>query len=199
MPPAEALDRLRRLGPVFRSREAVAAGLSWRDLYNLRDDGEIVELSRGLFQLAEAAGTGNIAFVAVCARAPHGMVSLNSALSYWDLSDEINSEVHFAVPEGSHRPMIDYPPTRVHVFRAATFGLGRIQVREERGEGFWITDRERTVVDTFRLRHLVGEDMANAALRRYLADRPKPGRVAELARALRAWTPLSSAMRVLQA
>jgi len=199
MPPAEALDRLRRLGPVFRSRDAVAAGVSWRDLYNLRDDGEVLELSRGLFQLGESAGTGNVDFVAVCTRASHGMICLNSALSHWDLSDEIPTEVHLAVPEGSHRPKIDYPPTRIHVFRASTFGLGRIEVREEHGERFWISDRERTVVDAFRLRHLIGEDMANAAVRRYLAHRPKPGRVAELARTLRVWTPLAGAMRVLQA
>ena len=199
MPSADPIERLRQLGPIFRSKDAVAAGVSWRDLYRLRDAGQILELSRGLFQLAESAGTGNVDFVAVCARAPHGMVCLNSALAHWELSDEIPTEVHLAVPEGSHRPTIDYPPTGIHVFRAATFGLGRIEVREEHGERFWISDRERTVVDAFRLRHLVGEDMANAALRRYLADRPKPGRVADLARALRVWTPLASAMRVLQA
>jgi predicted transcriptional regulator of viral defense system len=127
------------------------------------------------------------------------MICLDSALAHWDLSDELPSEVHLAVPEGSHRPTIDYPPTRVHVFRAPTFSLGRVEVRDERGDRFWISDRERTIVDAFRLRHLMGEDAANAALRRYLADRPKPGRVAELACALRVWTPLASAMRLLQA
>jgi len=199
MSAAEALDRLRHLGRVFRSKDAVAAGVSWRDLYSLRDDGEVVELSRGLYQLAESAGVGYVDFVAVCARAPQGMICLNSAIAYWDLSDEIPPEIHLCVPEGSHRPTIDHPPTSVHVFRAATFGLGRIEVRQEHGERFWISDRERTVVDAFRMRHVIGEDMANAALRRYLGDRPKPGRVAELARALRAWRPLASAMRVLQA
>ncbi len=75
MPAAEALAQLRRLGPTFRSKEAVGAGVSWRDLYSLRDSGEVVELSRGLYQLADSTGTGNVDFVAVCARAPHGMVS----------------------------------------------------------------------------------------------------------------------------
>ncbi len=198
MPLPAALDRLRHLGPVFRSKEAVAAGVSWRDLYNLRDEGEILELSRGLYQLVEAAGTGNVDFVAVCARAPQGMICLNSALAHWDLSDEIPRQVHLAVPEGSHRPTVDHPPTTVHVFRAKTFDLGRVKVSQEHGERFWITDRERTVVDVFRLRHLVGEDMAHAALRRYLRERPKPVWLAEVARALRAWTPVSTAMRVLQ-
>jgi len=86
----------------------------------------------------------------------------------------------------------------VHVFRATTFGLGRVRVNLDRGEHFSISDCERTIVDAFRLRHLIGEDLAHSALRRYLSSRPKPARIAELARALRVWTPLSHAMRVLQ-
>lgn len=196
---AQALERLREIGPIFRSREAVAAGVSWRDLYDLRDEGDVLELSRGLFQLAEASGIGNIDFVAVCARAPHGMIALDSALSYWDFTDNIPSQVHLAVPEGSHRPAIDHPPTTVHVFRAATFDLGRVEIREEGGERFWITDRERTVVDAFRLRHRLGEDEAHRALRRYLTQpRPKLARLADLARQLRVSTPVRSALRVLQ-
>src|SRR6266542_1676709 len=199
MASAQVLERLRRIGPVFRSKEAVAAGVSWRDLYGLRDEGDLLELSRGLFQLPDTAGIGNIDFVAVCARAPHGMIALDSALSYWDLTDQIPAMVHLAVPEGSHRPTIDHPPTRVHVFRAATFVLGRMEVREEGGERFWITDRERSVVDSFRLRHIVGEAEAHGALRRYLRQpRPKLARLAELARQLRVWGAVTSAARVLQ-
>lgn len=199
MASAQALERLRTIGPVFRSKEAVAAGISWRDLYALRDEGDVLELSRGLFQLADTAGIGNIDFVAVCARGPHGMIALDSALSYWDLTDQIPAMVHLAVPEDSHRPTIDHPPTRVHVFRAATFALGRAEVREEGGERFWITDRERSVVDSFRLRHIVGEDEAHGALRRYLRQpRPKLARLAELARQLRVSGPVISALRVLQ-
>lgn len=127
------------------------------------------------------------------------MIAVDSALSYWDLTDDIPSQVHVAVPEGSHRPTIDHPPTAVHVFRAATFALGRIEVCEEGGERFWITDRERTVVDAFRLRHRLGEDEAHRALRRYFAQpRPKLARLADLARQLRVSTPVRAALRVLQ-
>jgi len=197
---APALERVRSIGPVFRSREAVAAGVSWRDLYALRDAGHILELSRGLFQVAESAGVANIDFVAVCARAPHGMIAMESALSYWDLTDEIPSAVHLAVPEGLHRPVIDHPPTVVHVFRAATFDLGRVEIGGPDGEGFWITDRERTVVDAFRLRHLLGDNAAHHALRRYLSQpRPKLGRLSDLARELRASTAVRTSLRVLDA
>ena len=197
MPAPSALSRIRELGPVFRSTDAVAAGVSWRDLYALRDQGEILELSRGLYQQADAR-ISNVDFVAVCGRAPQGMICLNSALAYWDLSDEIPAEVHLAVPSGSHRPVIDYPPTRVHVFHAGTFAIGRLEVAEQAGDRFWISDRERTVADAFRLRHLTGEDLAFAALRRYLQSRPRLARLAEVARPLRAWSALSAALRILQ-
>lgn len=64
-----------------------------------------------------AAGSGHIDFAAACARAPRGMICLNSAIAYWSLSDEIPAVVHLAVPEGFHRPVIDYPPTKIHVFQ----------------------------------------------------------------------------------
>jgi predicted transcriptional regulator of viral defense system len=193
-----ALERIREIGPVFRSKDAVAAGVSWRDLYALRDRGEILELSRGLYQLLGAAGIANVDYVTVCGRAPQGMICLNSALTYWDLSDEIPAQVHLAVPSGSHRPVIDYPPTRVHVFHAGTFGIGRLEVAAETGERFWISDRERTVTDAFRLRHLIGESLAFAALRGYLDDQPRLARLPEVARPLRAWGPLSAALRIMQ-
>lgn len=111
-------------------------GYAWRDLYALRDAGEILELSRGLFQVADMAGTSDPDFVAVCARAPQGTICLDSALAYWDLSDDIPDRVHLAVPAGTHRPAIDYPPTQVHVFQASTFDLGRLARHGEQGERF---------------------------------------------------------------
>lgn len=193
----DVVELLWHLGPVFRSGEAVAAGMSWRDLYALRDDGAIIELSRGLFHLA-ARNLEHVDFVAVCGRVPDGMICLDSALAYWDLTDEIPRRVHVAVPAGSHRPTIDYPPTQVHVFAAGTFGLGRQDVVGPQGEQFWISDRERTVVDVFRLRHRVGEDLAYAALRAYLRGRPQLAQLAAVAQSMRAWGPLSDALQVLQ-
>lgn len=90
--------------------------------------------------------------------------------------------------------MIDHPPSQVHVFAASTFALGRQEVVGQVGERFYISDRERTVVDVFRLRHVVGEDLAYAALREYLRSRPKLARLAEVAQALGVWaTPAGCA------
>lgn len=194
-----ASEVVRELGPVFRSSQAVASGVSWRDLYALRDSGALIELSRGVFQLADV-GFDRVDYVAVSARVPDGMICLDSALEYWDLTDQIPPVVHVAVPSGAHRPTIDHPPTRVHVFKAESFVLGRLEVVGEAGDRFWITDRERTVVDVFRLRHLVGSDVALEALATYWRRRGRDvPRLVELAGTLGGWTAMYEAIQVLQA
>ena len=173
--------------------------MSWRDLYALRDTGTILSLSRGLYQLNEAAGIDAIDFVTVCARAPKGMICLNSALSHWDLSDEIPRTVHFAVPKGTHRPTIDHPPTNVHVFAADTFDIGCDKVSEGSGPGYRITNCERTVVDAFRLRQRVGEDLAIGAIRRYAGLGGRLSDVLIMGRRLRVGPALDETLRLLSA
>lgn len=193
-----ALDILRDLGGTITSKEAVDAGLEWRDLYALRDEGLLTELSRGVFRLGEAEVTPYLDFVAVYRRCPHGTICLNSALSFWDLTDEMPFEVHLAVPRGSWRPDISYPPTRVHVFSARTFDLGRGPVDVGIAEEAAMYSPERSVVDAMRLRGRVGSDVAYEALRRYLG-RPdaSPAKLLRLARKLRTGGPMAGALEVL--
>jgi predicted transcriptional regulator of viral defense system len=196
---AVVVERLRPLGPIFRARDAIGTGLSWRDLYQARDSGLVIELSRGVYQLREMPGIDQIDFITVCTRAPRGMICLGSALAYWDLSDENPDRIDLAVPSGSHRPRIDYLPNQVHVFSAATFELGRIDVGVGESVSFSISDPERTVVDCYRLRNRIGIELAVGGLRRYLR-RPhsQSGRVLELAGQLRVRTPILEAIRFLQ-
>lgn len=187
-----------RSGGVFGANDAFAAGVHPRDLYALRDEGFLLELSRGVFRLSDAEMSPYLDLVAVSRRSPQGTICLNSALSFWDLTDEVPAEVHLAVSRGSHRPLIDYPPVRVHVFAADTFGLGRERVRLDSGEEICLYSPERSVVDAVRLRGQVGADVAYEALRRYLR-RPgaSPGDLLRLARRLRAGGPVSDALEVL--
>jgi predicted transcriptional regulator of viral defense system len=198
MTAASALETLKARGPTFRARDAQAAGLHWRDLYALRDAGEVIELSRGLFRFADAGGITGIDLLTVSRRAPHGMICLVSALAYWDLTDEIPGAVDLAVPRGSSRPVISYPPTRVHVFDARTFDFGRERVDLGAGEKIVISSRERAIVDVFRFRNRIGTDLAYAALRDYLRQPgARPGELMRLAKELRVAGPLRRATDVL--
>ena len=157
----------------------------------MRDEGALIELSRGIFRFADAEIIYNPDLVAISKRSPRGTICLNSALSFRDLAGEVPAEVHLAVPRGSRPPSIDYPPTRVHVFPAGTFNLGLEQVILDSGEEISIYYPERSVVDAMRLRGQVGTDVAYGVLRRYLKrSGVSPGDLLRLARRLRTGGPI---------
>lgn len=193
-----ALEIARRAGGVASAAELVAAGLRWEDLYRLRDEGALVELSRGIYRLADAPAVSHPDLLAVCRRAPEGMICLSSAASFWDLTDEIPHVVHLAVPRGRHRPRVAYPPTQVHIFAADTFELGRIRAPVGADERISISSKERTIVDLLRLRSRVGREAAFSALRTYLrAQDAKPGELLALARCLRIGAIMAQALEHL--
>jgi predicted transcriptional regulator of viral defense system len=196
----EILDIAQRMGGAASASELIEAGARWEDLYRLRDSGGLIEISRGIYRAADAPATAHLDLVAVCRRSPEGTVCLNSAASFWDLSDEMPDSVHLAVARGKHRPTIAYPSTRIHVFAAGTFALGRLQQKIESGETIAISSRERTVVDLLRLRSRVGRDLALSALRKYLQSADaKPSELLGLARRLRIGTVMAEAMEPLLA
>jgi predicted transcriptional regulator of viral defense system len=134
----------------------------------------------------------------VSAVIPGGTICLNSALAFWDLSDEIPRQIHVAVPRGAHRPSIEQPPAKVHVFSAETFEVDRQRARTDAEEPFWIYSRERSVIDAIRMVRWVGQDLALHALRRYMAQpRANPARLAELARELGGSARLQPALEAL--
>jgi predicted transcriptional regulator of viral defense system len=194
------LDILRKefRGRPFRVSDAVRAGVSRTTIQRLREAGALSALGRGVVQLPDA-GMGMYSGLAiVSARVPNGTICLNSALAYWDLSDEIPEAIHLAVPRGAHRPSIDEPPVRVHVFDAETFEVERLRARTDADEPFWIYSRERTVVDTMRMARWVGRDVGLHALRRYVSSpEARPARLTELARQLGGGGQIAPALEAL--
>jgi predicted transcriptional regulator of viral defense system len=198
--PHPSLDLLRTRfeGRPFRVSEAVSAGVSRSTMHRLREAGELATVGRGVVQLPDGGMGMQSGLAVVSARAPRGTICLNSALAFWDLTDEIPEQVHLAVPRGTHRPAIDQPVTRVHVFDARTFAVERHQARTDAAEPFWIYSPERSVVDAFRMSRWVGRDTALHALRRYMAQpRSDPARLAELTHGLGGNAQLRPALEAL--
>lgn len=182
----------------FRVSEAIDQGASRTTLHRLRQKGELATVGRGVVQLP-GAGMGMLSGLAVVsAKVPSGTICLNSALAFWDLTDEIPGRVHVAVPRGAHRPSIHWPPTKVHVFDAGTFGVDRRRAKTDAGESFWIYSPERTVVDAVRMARWVGRDVGLQALRHYM-DRQdaSAARLTKLARELGGSARLRPALEAL--
>jgi predicted transcriptional regulator of viral defense system len=188
------------LPSTFTTRSARQLGLHPRELYQLRDTGDVYELSRGVFRKADAPAPSLPDLLAVASRIPRGIVCCVSALSVHDLTDEIPSVVQIAVPRRQRPPNIDHPPTEIFRFNEGTFELGLSWVEAAPGERVRVYSAERTVVDLMRLRGRLGEPLALGALRRYLLRRtPRPGEVLELARELNVYGPVRMALDVMSA
>ncbi|GAA4614382.1 type IV toxin-antitoxin system AbiEi family antitoxin domain-containing protein [Actinoallomurus liliacearum] len=179
-----SLARLERLPATFLARMAREIGMAPHDLYRLRDEGAIQELSRGVFRKA-AAPEGQVDLLAVALRAPLAVVCLDSALALHGLVDEIPAKLHIAVPRGTTPPRVDYPPVQVHRFHADTFEIGVEMYEAAPSEWVRIYSAARSVVDAMRLRHLVGDVFALRALRTSLENgAARPGELVDLARTL---------------
>lgn len=187
------------LPATFTTARARAAGVHPRNLYRWRDEGSIIELSRGVFRRGDAPEPSHPELLGISFRTPRAVVCLVSAAALHDLTDELPRTAQIAVPRGTHAPRIAYPPVEVFRFDASTFDLGAETFDAADGEAVRVYSPARTVVDLMRLRRRIGEPLALGALRRYLR-RPgaRPALLLELARPLDVLGPIRAAVDVLE-
>ncbi len=156
----------RHRGGILRTREALRLGIHPRTLYAMKKDGWIEEISRGLYRLAQLREMQNPDLVAVSLRIPRGIICLLSALAYHDLTTQIPHKVDIAIPAGSERPRIVYPPIRIFWFTGRAFEEG-IQAHKLDGVPVRIYSPEKTIADCFKYRNKLGLDTPIEALKLY--------------------------------
>jgi predicted transcriptional regulator of viral defense system len=193
-----ALEAFREKGGTLRTRDLIALGVHTDALYTLRDSGRIVELGRGLYRLAETGEAEHPDLALVAARAPDAAVCLISALSYHDLTTQIPSSVHLAVPRGSYHGITLSIPVTVYRFDPKTFNNG-LETHRIGGMPVKIYSVARSVVDCFKFRNKLGLDVALEALR--MARQRKRVQNRELlhyARLLRVENPMSPYLQAIE-
>lgn len=160
------------LGGTGSTRAILAAGVHPRDLYAARDAGELVQVTRGVFRLADLPLT-EPDLVAVASRMPRAVLCLVSALHLHGLTQEIPRAVHVALPRGVHPARIDHPPLEVYHFSAASLAAG-VDHHEVDGVSVRVTSPAKSVADAFKFRGRLGLEVALDALKQALAQRAAP-------------------------
>jgi hypothetical protein len=177
MAKAPSLDQL---PSVFTRTDSTRLGVSNRRLYTWRDEGLIEPLGRGLFLQAGTQGDPDL--IEIAARAPDATICLASALADHGLTDQIPESIHVAIARRRRPPCVTGPVTW-HRFDDATFPIDREEFEVAKGLTLGRYGPTRSVIDTFRLRHLEGHDAAIEALRRWLRKRGnQPSRLLTMAR-----------------
>jgi predicted transcriptional regulator of viral defense system len=151
---------------LLRTSEAMKLGIHTRTLYQMRDKGIIVPLSRGLYRLKTLAPLSNPDFAQVAIKAPKAVICLVSALSFHSLTTQVPHEVYLALRKGDEPPRLDNPPVRIFWFSKISHHSG-IETHETDGIEFRIYSAEKTVVDCFQYRNKIGLDTTIEALRLY--------------------------------
>lgn len=143
----------------FRPQDAKAAGISYAQLRRMERAGLVEREGWGLYWRTDAEITPQLSVAAVCARVPHAIVSLITALEVHDIGTQLGYGVWIAVPHGHRTPTVD--SVRVHVtrFSGPSLTYGVVDTEFE-GVPTRITTPARTVVDCFRFRRKVGLEAA---------------------------------------
>ena len=152
----------------MRTSEAIKAGINPRILYQMRDEGQLEMLSRGVYRLTEAAPIGSPDLISVQKRVARGVICLVSALHLHEITLQIPHHVYIAIntAEITRPPKIDYPPTKIFMFLPTAFAPGRETMKVD-GFDINIYSPEKTIADCFKHRNKIGLDVAIEALKLY--------------------------------
>ena len=165
------------LPATFTAAQAQQSGLTRRGLTSLQQDGAIERVGRGVYRRSDAPLVDeDLLQIAVKAHQP--TLCLVSALTRHGLTDQIPAKYDVAVPRGEWQPVLS-ASVRWHKFDRATFDVGRTEITVDPEYKIGLYDAPRSIIDAFRLRHTIGTDVSNEALRRWLRS---GGRPAELLR-----------------
>jgi len=158
-------------------------------------NGNLVQIKRGLYALPENAD-GDDRIEALLS-APGSVLCLGSALSILGIGTWEPPEIYLAIPAGRRVLIPDILPVRLFHFAKASFDMG-IEERPVPGGILRLYDAERTICDLFRLRHLLGGDLAAEALREYLKRKTRSiPKLLDYAGKLKILGPLKTSLEAL--
>jgi len=158
---------------VLRLSEAKKLGVHPQTLARMLRDGMLERPARGLYLLRTAARPiVDSDLVQVAKLVPKAVFCLLTALSIHDLTTQIPRLLYVALPRGSWKPSVTYPPLDITWLSQGAYRAG---IEEHRIAGFAVPvySREKTLADCFKFRAKVGEDVAVEALREYLRRRDR--------------------------
>lgn len=160
------------LPATFTVGEAERRGVTRRRLQGMLAAGSVERVGRGLYRRTDSEPV-DYDLIEIAVKAHRPTLCLLSALARHELTDIIPSVHDIAVPRGVWQPFVS-APVHWHQFDVSTFNLGREELRVDETHTLGLYDAPRTIVDAYRLRHEVGPDVANEALRRWLRHGGRP-------------------------
>ena len=184
------------LPATFTAVEASQRGVTRRGVQRMLAAGSVERVGRGLYRRTDKE-PADYDLIEIAVRAGRATLCLMSALARHGLTDIIPSAHDVAVPRGAWQPHVS-APVQWHQFDRSTFDIGRCEVDLDETHVLGLYDAPRSILDAYRLRHEVGPDVANEALRRWLRRGGRPADLMRMTRNFRAARPaVLNALQIL--
>jgi len=148
-------------------KDLKAQGIHTDTIRKLLAEGKIEKIKPGLYRLADSPMIAHQGFIDICMAIPRAIICLHSALSYYELTTAVTGEVMIALPREAKAPQIQYPPVKVFYFSRSNYSDG-VEIIHTKTGNFKIYKIEKTIVDCFRYRNRLGEDVPVEGLKNYL-------------------------------
>ncbi|MGR3606977.1 type IV toxin-antitoxin system AbiEi family antitoxin domain-containing protein [Sulfitobacter sp.] len=154
---------------IVRLSEFKSAGITAATIGRMRDDGEVIRLARGLYQLPDAPLDANHSLAEAAKRLPKGVVCLTSALAFHELTDQLPRSVWIAIGKNDWSPQ-DEPALRIVRF-TDTLLAQDVKMTSIEGVPVKVFGVAKTIADCFRHRRSVGQSVALEGLQEALRQR----------------------------
>lgn len=149
------------------TKKVLSEGIHFNSIKKLLEKGQIEQIKRGLYRFKNKNHIPFDDFIGINQAIPKAVICLYSALSHYNLTTFMPTEVMLAIPKGYHAPKLIYPPIRVFHFSEKQYEAGIETIKTKNGN-YKIYSPEKSICDVFRFRWKLGDDTAKEALFTYL-------------------------------
>ena len=149
---------------IVRPSDLTRLGLPKDYLYQLSKEQVLIRIGRGLYQWPQHEAGINQSLIEAAKQAPKAVVTLLSALSFYNFTTQNPHEIWLAIDRKGWQPKIQYPPVRFVSMSGQLMSEG-VEHQMVDGVGLKVFSPARTVADCFKYRNKIGLDVALEALR----------------------------------
>ena len=183
--------------PIIRAQELRNAGIAGSTIQRALDDGDLVRISRGLYQDPQCDIESEQTLAEVSKRIPKGVIAMVSALAFHELTDQIPRKTWVAIGTSDWSPVPSFPPVRIVRFADKYLHQG-VEQKVVSGVVVPVYSVTKTLADVFRNGRLVDRSVAVEALRSAIDQRKAtPSEIAEAARLGGAWRTMRPYLEAL--
>lgn len=166
----ELAQSLLKSQSIMRLAELRRGGVTAATISRMKRAGEVIRLSRGVYQLADAELAPHHSLAEAAKRVPRGTVCLVSALAFHGLTDQLPSKVWMAIGSRDWAPKRSEADIRIVRFTDSLLSES-VDTYVIEGVSVRIFGAAKTVIDCFRHRGKVGLSVAIEGLQEALRQR----------------------------